>query len=324
VPADPWNKASHLSSYLHELNLKQNDSPHDPSANTRVSLATITSIDLSTPQTNPESDSFTYLETILESLAILGKLGSGLESITQRLPMELYSIVETTIDEVNERSEFSKRLPGFMNNAANIVAAKTATAYMYVDPKRSAGSAPAPDGTTTTGVSATDKPAASLLRFSALENSATNPDHEILRDLFWTLYSKLDAVSQSMRVVYEVANRIGSVSDISHQLACSSLTISWQRKDFRDSLGAKSGAIFPFPELWEPLDAEVSGKFQTRIVYSPFMQLRGLIMLYLTVETGGASTGKTQIPSINEVLQTGKVTRDKGWVSLFTSMAVST
>jgi hypothetical protein len=38
-------------------------------------------------------------------------------------------------------------------------------------------------------------------------------------------------------------------------------------------------------------------------------------MLYLTVEKGGASTGKTQIPSINEVLQSGKVTRDKGWVS---------
>ena len=201
---------SHLASYLHELNLKANDSPHDPSANSRVSLTTLTTNDPSTPQTNPETDSFTYLETILESLAILGKLGSGLETITQRLPMELYSIVEATIDEVNERSEFSKRLPGFMNNAASVVSAKTATAYMYVDPKLPVG---APNGTApTNGVSVTDKPAASLLRLSALENSATNPDHEILRDLFWTLYSKLDAVSQSMRVVYEVANRIGSVS----------------------------------------------------------------------------------------------------------------
>ena len=44
------------------------------------------------------------------------------------------------------------------------------------------------------------------------------------------------------------------------------------------------------------------------------LQLRGLIMLYLTIEKGGASTGKTQIPSINEVLKMGKVIRDKGWV----------
>jgi exocyst complex component 4 len=216
APADPRSKSSHLSSYLHELNLKQNDSPYDPSANTRTSLTTLTTTDPSAPQVNPETDSFTYLETILESLAILGKLGSGLETITQRLPMELYSIVETTIDEVNERSEFSKRLPGFMNNAANIVAAKTATTYVYVDPKRPVGSATAPGGTTTAGVGATDKPAASLLRLSALENSAANPDHEVLRDLFWTLYSKLDAVSQSMRVVYEVANRIGLVSGLSN------------------------------------------------------------------------------------------------------------
>jgi hypothetical protein len=53
----------------------------------------------------------------------------------------------------------------------------------------------------------------------------------------------------------------------------------------------------------------------TWLLCSHFLQLRGLIILYLTVEKGGASTGKTQIPSINEVLQSGKVTRDKGWVS---------
>lgn len=210
MPTSPRNKSSRLATYIHELNIKPNDAPFDPSANTRISLATFTTSDPSAPQTNPETDSFTYLETILESLAILGKLGTGLDTITQRLPMELYSIVETTIDEVNERSEFSKRLPGFMNNAANIVSAKTATAYVYVDPKLPVG-APS-SAASTNDVAVTDKPLASLLRLSALENSATNPDHEILRDLFWTLYSKLDAVSQSMRVVYEVANRIGSVS----------------------------------------------------------------------------------------------------------------
>jgi len=254
--AELRSRSSRLLSYLHGLNLKPNDSPYDPSSNTRVSVAMIATTDPSAPQINPETDSFTYLEMILESLATLGKLGSGLDTVMQRLPMELYSIVESTIDEVNERSEFSKRLPGFMNNAANIVAAKTATAYVYMDPKRVGGPAPAPGGATAAGIAATDKPAASLLRLSALENSAANPDHEILRDLFWTLYSKLDAVSQGMRVVYEVANRIGSVSalllDQRQQL------IRSQRKDFRDSSGAKPGAMFPFPELWEPVEAEVN------------------------------------------------------------------
>jgi len=53
---------------------------------------------------------------------------------------------------------------------------------------------------------------ASKLRLTALESSTKHADHEILRDLFWTLYSKLDAVMQGLKVVYEVANRIGSVS----------------------------------------------------------------------------------------------------------------
>ena len=52
---------------------------------------------------------------------------------------------------------------------------------------------------------------ASTLRLAALEMSTKRMDQEVLRDLFWTLYSKLDAVAQGLRVVYEVSNRIGSV-----------------------------------------------------------------------------------------------------------------
>jgi exocyst complex component 4 len=53
---------------------------------------------------------------------------------------------------------------------------------------------------------------ASSLRLAALESSAKRVDHETLKDFFWTVYSKLDAVTQGLRVVYEVSNRIGSVS----------------------------------------------------------------------------------------------------------------
>lgn len=36
-----------------------------------------------------------------------------------------------------------------------------------------------------------------------------------------------------------------------------------QRKDFRDSSGVKPGSLFQFPELWEPIEAEVSRKAGT-------------------------------------------------------------
>lgn len=37
-------------------------------------------------------------------------------------------------------------------------------------------------------------------------------------------------------------------------------------------------------------------------------------MLHLTADKGGASTGKTQVPSISEALSNARAARDKGWV----------
>ncbi|CAG7847601.1 Probable exocyst complex component sec8 [Serendipita indica DSM 11827] len=274
---NPNSRSTRLATFLHELNLKANDSPYDPSQSSRISIALPGPL-TDNNQNNPESDSFTYLETILESLAILGKLGDALETITQRLPMELYALVEATTDEVNERTEFSRRMLPNFGNKENVVAVKTSTTYVLIDPKTVTKG---PQGSTNDGAVPGEQSPASLLRYNELENSASNADHEVLRDLFWTLYSKMDAVGQSMRVVYEVANRIGA------------------RKDFKDSSGAKPGTLFPFPELWEPIEAE----------------LRGLIMLYLMVEKGGASTGKASIPSISDALQSSKAARNRGWQS---------
>lgn len=52
---------------------------------------------------NPEQDSFAYMEVILESLAVLGKLGHALEVVSARIGTELNALIETTIDEVAER-----------------------------------------------------------------------------------------------------------------------------------------------------------------------------------------------------------------------------
>jgi exocyst complex component 4 len=146
---------------------------------------------------NPEADSFVYLETVLESLAVLGRLGATLDIVAQRLPIEIYSLIETTIDEVSERSEYGRRSSVF-----GLSAPKSERVYIFsTDPSMVAqhknGYLPE-----------------SSLRLAALESSFQQVDQEILRDFFWTLYSKMDAVAQGLRVIYEVANRIGSVSDL--------------------------------------------------------------------------------------------------------------
>ena len=161
---------------------------------------------------SPESDSFAYMETLLESLAVLGKLGSALDVVAQRLPQEIYALVESTLDEVSERADYLKK--GSVLDAGEL---RTGIEDIYVV---SSGPNPANLGllssTTHTVLSAAGKGGGALLspsslRLAALEASTKQIDHEILKDFFWTLYSKLDAVAQGLGVVSEVANRIGSV-----------------------------------------------------------------------------------------------------------------
>lgn len=135
------------------------------------------------------------MEHILESLAVLSKLGVSLDSVSQRLPNEVYSVVETTLKEVGERLENSIRsslLPLFDGGRPSSV---------YVSSRINA--------TDSMGVAR----GALALRLTALEQMVKESNKEILRDLFWTLYSKLDAVVQGLRVVSEVAIRIASVSN---------------------------------------------------------------------------------------------------------------
>lgn len=52
---------------------------------------------------NPEVNSYAYIETLLEALFVLGKLGGALDIITQRVASEIHALVEVTLDEVEER-----------------------------------------------------------------------------------------------------------------------------------------------------------------------------------------------------------------------------
>jgi exocyst complex component 4 len=117
---------------------------------------------------------------------------------------------------------------------------------------------------------------ASQLRLAALESPAKHADVETLKDLFWTLYSKLDAVCQGLRVVSEVSNRIGS------------------RREFKDASGTKLGALFPISEIWVAVQAEI----------------RGLLHDYLTSEEQSI-VARNPISSINEILRENKFSRDK-------------
>ncbi|KAJ6574932.1 Sec8 exocyst complex component-specific domain-containing protein [Mycena capillaripes] len=268
-PSEETFRQTRLTRFLNDLALRPNDPPHDlndPSFRNSGSEMFNGRGNFNSASTanNPESDSFAYMETLLESFAVLGKLGSALDNIGQRLPSELFTLVEATLDEVEERAEYGRRGSTFSFTG---VSSRSDNVYTFS----------LTDSSSSSALSKTAFWNASGLRLVALESSAKQVDHEILKDFFWTLYSKLDAVAQSLRVIYEVANRIGS------------------RRDFKDSSGAKPGTLFPLAEIWNPVQAEV----------------RTLIYDYLVDENQGSVSGRNPISSINEILRENKFSRDK-------------
>ncbi|KAI0122855.1 Sec8 exocyst complex component-specific domain-containing protein [Xylariales sp. AK1849] len=61
------------------------------------------------PAKNPEADTFGYVQLVVESLNKLGRLESAVDTLKQRLPVELFSIVNETINEVDQRHPSSLR-----------------------------------------------------------------------------------------------------------------------------------------------------------------------------------------------------------------------
>ncbi|KAF8917620.1 Sec8 exocyst complex component-specific domain-containing protein [Mucidula mucida] len=269
-PSSPTTPRTRLSRFLQDLALRPNDPPHDlDDPNSRHDVAPTvapTTNSASGMMHNPEADSFSYLETILESLAVLGRLGSALDNVVQRVPIEVFSLVDTTLEEVSDRAEYGRRgsVYALFGNHS-----RTEGVYTFTGVDISAAL------NSRMGHKAYLN--ASSLRLSALESSAKQVDHEILKDFFWTLYSKMDAVAQGLRVVYEVANRIGS------------------RRDFKDASGAKPGSLFPLTDIWLSVQAEI----------------RTLIYDYLTNEEQGTASGRNPVSSINEILREGRFTRDR-------------
>jgi exocyst complex component 4 len=226
------SKRSRLSRFLDDLAIRNNDPPYDfndttnirNSAAIKASVGSASSLAMGNVKegSSPESDSFAYMEMLLESLAVLGRLGNALDITAQRVASEIYALTDGVLEDVSERAEFARRntLLGssdmtHLNSFASLLSTMSSTSTHLSSETLVVASTRGKDGFLP----------ASALRSVALESSSKQADHEILRDLFWTLYSKLYAVVQGLRVISEVSNRIGSVGPPSPLLqACAEQT----------------------------------------------------------------------------------------------------
>ncbi|WWD16813.1 hypothetical protein CI109_101245 [Kwoniella shandongensis] len=215
---------------------------------------------------NPEADSYAYMETVLEALAAMGRLGSALEMVAQRVPTEIHALVEATLDEVEERSEARREELELRDRPSSMLPSSGGESSMTSRPdsslKRKSLFAPV-----------------ETVRIEVSLGATGPPQHAaLLQDLFWTLYSKLSAVLEGHRIMYEVSRWISA------------------RRDFRDStLKPNASLNIPVSEMWKPVQQEV----------------RTLLRTYLTDESQGSRLDRHPIPTINEVLRDGRVARDR-------------
>lgn len=88
----------------HQQNTLGSGAPPPPETGSHTSLSSLPGgIAGNTGNNNPETDSYIYIENLLEALAVLGRLGQALDTVAQRAPGEIFALVDGTLDEVEER-----------------------------------------------------------------------------------------------------------------------------------------------------------------------------------------------------------------------------
>ncbi|OWZ70298.1 hypothetical protein AYX14_04331 [Cryptococcus neoformans] len=245
---DPIPSTLTLSTVSHQQQNANALSPGTgmPQADSHTSLSSVLGTAGNTG--NPETDSYVYIENLLEALAVLGRLGQALDTVAQRAPGEIYALVDGTLDEVEERTE-RRREEDFSVSPQNVLG-------NTIDPIPSSSRTIPLASTTTINTTATTAATTVSSRkslFSSTETSqieislgaAGPPQHAaLLKDLFWTLYSKLAAVLEGHRVMYEVSRWVSS------------------RPGFKDSTTPKGSSInIPVLEMWRPVQQEPMFKF---------------------------------------------------------------
>ncbi|KAL2268674.1 hypothetical protein VTJ83DRAFT_3520 [Remersonia thermophila] len=61
------------------------------------------------PHKNPEADTFSYITLIVESLNRLGRLEAAVDTLRNRMPVELFAVVNETIDDIDQKHPSSLR-----------------------------------------------------------------------------------------------------------------------------------------------------------------------------------------------------------------------
>ncbi|KAI8340907.1 Sec8 exocyst complex component-specific domain-containing protein [Chlamydoabsidia padenii] len=185
---------------------------------------------------NPETDSYYYMEIIMEAFAVLGEIPSALQTLQDRLPLEIHNLFETTITQVESRHSVQHQQGRRDQNK------KDEESDIY-----------------------------------CLDKANTDTRNEILKDLLWTLYSKIEAVLRGHRFIETCAHR-------SKKRMADSV-----KKDFR---------IYHFHEIWRPIQSEIRSLLQDYLTTQERRAAAAQSNSFLTKDdSSSASLARSQIKS---------------------------
>ncbi|CAK7228497.1 exocyst subunit [Sporothrix eucalyptigena] len=188
------------------------------------------------PARNPEGDTFYYITLVVESLNKLGRLEAAVDQLKQRLPVELFTVVHETVNEIDQKHPSSLR-----------GGSGTSGSY-YTRDGAGAGGANGAGGGNDTGSGGAGSAAgaaggAAAAAASAAANAGlhiygsreTQMRADVIYDLLWTLYGKFEAIAEGHRIFHEYIKALIR----------------------REGAGNNSALLGSFKELWNLYQNEI-------------------------------------------------------------------
>ncbi|TIA91919.1 hypothetical protein E3P99_00854 [Wallemia hederae] len=149
--------------------------------------------------TPSESDTYEYTQSLLEALHILHRLPEVVDLLPQRLPIEMQTLISDTVEEVSSRADAVRKGCNSRRNG---------------NKSNSNSNNDSSNNDSTTSSPAQSAVTAGIISSLFRDTDNTQKAHEldlgahILRDLLYTLFSKINAVLSSLKAVDAVVGNL--------------------------------------------------------------------------------------------------------------------
>ncbi|CAK7210947.1 exocyst subunit [Sporothrix bragantina] len=194
------------------------------------------------PARNPEGDTFYYITLVVESLNKLGRLEAAVDQLKQRLPVELFTVVHETVNEIDQKHPSSLRGGSNTSGSYNARGGASAGGVSGSGGAGGSGGNDAGSGGAGSGAGAGSGSSAAAAASAAARaglhiygSRETRMRADVIYDLLWTLYGKFEAIAEGHRIFHEYIKALIR----------------------REGAGNNSALLGSFKELWNLYQNEI-------------------------------------------------------------------